>query len=223
MAMTDARLAELRDLAECGQAHGSSMSISTGVLIELLDELERLREDKRLMTIGVEALQQSLLNRLSRLEERMAVIEDEKDTKPPDAAPEPLKGRDFPLNREFRDTKTGTLLKVAVEYDKKFNCCKGCFYHKIDCVGYDRPLCGATPRSDGQGVIFVSVEADAAPSEAVEEATCQCGNRTVPYVIRGVELGPLCEACFRLVWQACRVVPAEGFTEFFIDGRRGNA
>ncbi len=343
MAMTDARLAELREVEK--QSH----SVPVCLFCEVLDELERLRGVERLMKLDerladarqsekasvcpespleamglrVEALEgrvfklasdaelatdgvvtrQTMLNRLSRLEERMdreceailrrhddriAAIEEYSERlnrkvekadggtafdkayfdrverehtgrltrleewmegtflpsvddflkmkhalvgqngriqrledaaeseEQADAAPEPLKGRDFPLNREFRDTKTGTLLKVAVEYGKKFSYCKGCFYHKIDCVGYDRPLCGAKLRSDGQGVIFVSVEADAAPSEAVE-GVCLCGKSAAYCCVSGVELGAICHTCFLRLRSFFRHMSLTSAAMFFED------
>lgn len=76
MAMTDERLAWMREVAN--QPIRDHSTVHAGVLsmlTECLDELEQMRGES-----SVTAHDQAILNRLSRLEERVAVIDDEKDT-----------------------------------------------------------------------------------------------------------------------------------------------
>ena len=141
MAVTDERLAELRRMVT-GVGYASH-SFRTA-LASALDELERLRANTFLPTDDAAAAYQSLLNRVSRVEQRLVAIEDEQD--------EPV------------------------------------------------------------------VPKDASPSDVWE--TCQCGKPCVRCAIRGVELGPLCETCFRAVWQGCRVVDSDRLDEFFIETRQ---
>ncbi len=164
MAMTDERLASLREVAN--QPHGMVHTAILSMLTELLDELERLRGEPDKLPLRVEALEgrvfrlafrieewaatatrQSVLNRLSRLEERCAVIDEE---------------------------------KAALQR-----------------------LCGKVElRAKRQ-------QADAAPSEAVEDVmtkrdprgdvACACGQPGFRLLIIGKDVGIHCEKCFRKV------------------------